>query len=52
MPQMMPLNWIMLMLFFSLIYYIIFTNIYFNIHPIQPSLNSHLLSASSLNWTW
>nr|YP_010554597.1 ATP synthase F0 subunit 8 [Cheumatopsyche infascia]UYO79217.1 ATP synthase F0 subunit 8 [Cheumatopsyche infascia] len=52
MPQMMPLNWILLMLFFSFIYYIIFTNIYFNLPPLQSSLTPSLINSSTLNWMW
>nr|YP_009459898.1 ATP synthase F0 subunit 8 [Cheumatopsyche speciosa]YP_009459924.1 ATP synthase F0 subunit 8 [Cheumatopsyche campyla]YP_009459937.1 ATP synthase F0 subunit 8 [Cheumatopsyche analis]AUT18163.1 ATP synthase F0 subunit 8 [Cheumatopsyche speciosa]AUT18189.1 ATP synthase F0 subunit 8 [Cheumatopsyche campyla]AUT18202.1 ATP synthase F0 subunit 8 [Cheumatopsyche analis] len=52
MPQMMPLNWLMLMLFFSLIYYIIFTNIYFNHSFSQSSTNLSSISPLKLNWMW
>nr|YP_010554584.1 ATP synthase F0 subunit 8 [Cheumatopsyche brevilineata]UYO79204.1 ATP synthase F0 subunit 8 [Cheumatopsyche brevilineata] len=52
MPQMMPLNWLMLMMFFSLIFYIIFTNLYFNFTPQQLSSNSMSSSSHSLTWKW
>nr|UYO79373.1 ATP synthase F0 subunit 8 [Cheumatopsyche sp. XG-2022] len=53
MPQMMPLNWILLMLFFSLIFYMIFTNLYYN-YPLTSNSSSSQIHFNNLkmNWMW
>nr|YP_010946729.1 ATP synthase F0 subunit 8 [Panesthia strelkovi]WGO57460.1 ATP synthase F0 subunit 8 [Panesthia strelkovi] len=51
MPQMMPLSWVVLYLFFIMILFIFsFINYYSFIH--YPSLDKKKLSAKSVNWKW
>nr|YP_010554675.1 ATP synthase F0 subunit 8 [Hydropsyche rhomboana]UYO79308.1 ATP synthase F0 subunit 8 [Hydropsyche rhomboana] len=53
MPQMMPLNWLMLMLFFTLLFIIFMKLFYFNKNFIMiPNLKISSLSSFSMNWSW
>nr|YP_010586098.1 ATP synthase F0 subunit 8 [Cheumatopsyche charites]UZZ43834.1 ATP synthase F0 subunit 8 [Cheumatopsyche charites] len=52
MPQMMPLNWIILMFFFYILFYIIFSQLFFNSPLININSKIIKLSSSNLNWLW
>nr|QNP10113.1 ATP synthase F0 subunit 8 [Ochthebius colveranus] len=52
MPQMMPLNWLMLFFFFSLVFMMINSLNYFSFlyqYPSKKSLNFKMLK---INWKW
>nr|WNU00258.1 ATP synthase subunit 8 [Phyllotreta armoraciae] len=49
MPQMMPMNWLTLMMYFILFFYLILILNYYMI-SYQPSKNT--LSLNKLNYTW
>nr|QNE86025.1 ATP synthase F0 subunit 8 [Beraea pullata] len=53
MPQMMPLNWIMLYMYFIVIF-ILFIIINYFIHKPMISMNLNLktLKSNKLNWMW
>nr|YP_010554662.1 ATP synthase F0 subunit 8 [Ceratopsyche gautamittra]UYO79295.1 ATP synthase F0 subunit 8 [Ceratopsyche gautamittra] len=55
MPQMMPLNWLLLMMFFMTIFFLIMNLFYFN-KIFKPFMNKNsmknLLNHSKPNWTW
>nr|AVN67380.1 ATP synthase F0 subunit 8 [Elliptorhina chopardi] len=51
MPQMMPLSWFILFLFFILMLLIFSFINYYSFIP-QPSLSSKNLSPITMNWKW
>nr|APX39355.1 ATP synthase F0 subunit 8 [Psylliodes thlaspis]APX39865.1 ATP synthase F0 subunit 8 [Psylliodes cupreus]WNU00262.1 ATP synthase subunit 8 [Psylliodes crambicola] len=51
MPQMMPLNWISLMLFFTLIFYF-FNNLNFFSFLYNKKKTDFKLKSYKLNWKW
>nr|YP_010554740.1 ATP synthase F0 subunit 8 [Ceratopsyche columnata]UYO79386.1 ATP synthase F0 subunit 8 [Ceratopsyche columnata] len=55
MPQMMPLNWLMLMMFFMILFFIITNLFYFN-KNFNPSNNKKNLknyfNTNKTNWQW
>nr|YP_010554727.1 ATP synthase F0 subunit 8 [Arctopsyche spinescens]UYO79360.1 ATP synthase F0 subunit 8 [Arctopsyche spinescens] len=52
MPQIMPLNWIILLLFFSLIFYWMNSLIYFFYSPKHPNIKSTSYKMNKINWQW
>nr|YP_010554714.1 ATP synthase F0 subunit 8 [Parapsyche elsis]UYO79347.1 ATP synthase F0 subunit 8 [Parapsyche elsis] len=52
MPQIMPLNWLILMLLFSLIFMIVNSIIFFLTSPILPKHLSYNYKFSSISWKW
>nr|YP_009946924.1 ATP synthase F0 subunit 8 [Stenopsyche angustata]QOH91242.1 ATP synthase F0 subunit 8 [Stenopsyche angustata] len=53
MPQMMPMNWIILMLYFTILTYIFISMTFFlslNNKPLTPQKNASQLK--TLNWKW
>nr|YP_010580369.1 ATP synthase F0 subunit 8 [Lema decempunctata]UZS91160.1 ATP synthase F0 subunit 8 [Lema decempunctata] len=51
MPQMAPLNWIMLMIYFMLIFMMInIINYYINLN--YPNMKTYMSNATKLNWKW
>nr|QTZ18997.1 ATP synthase F0 subunit 8 [Manota sp. WQY001] len=54
MPQMSPLNWLMLMLFFSTIFIIIYMMNFYSFNINMPKLNkSSILNKKNFtNWKW
>nr|WRO45289.1 ATP synthase F0 subunit 8 [Phyllothelys breve] len=53
MPQMMPLNWLMLFLFFSLLLILFNMLNYYNSHNEFTFLtNKKKITKTSLNWKW
>nr|YP_010758048.1 ATP synthase F0 subunit 8 [Gunungiella acanthoclada]WEU80053.1 ATP synthase F0 subunit 8 [Gunungiella acanthoclada] len=55
MPQMNPMNWIILFIYFSSIYYLMNLIIYFNFsyNPHQSMSSLHNQSTKSLkSWSW
>nr|APX40047.1 ATP synthase F0 subunit 8 [Psylliodes cupreatus] len=51
MPQMMPLNWISLMLFFTLIFYC-FNTLNFFLFLYNKKKNNLNFKSFKLNWKW
>nr|AVN67701.1 ATP synthase F0 subunit 8 [Deropeltis paulinoi] len=52
MPQMMPLNWLLLFLFF-IIMFLMFNFInYFSYIPIKYMINKNLINTKMMNWKW
>nr|APX40216.1 ATP synthase F0 subunit 8 [Psylliodes heydeni] len=53
MPQMMPLNWILLMMFFTLIFYF-FNNLNFYSFLYNKNNNKNVMKSYKykLNWKW
>nr|WNU00259.1 ATP synthase subunit 8 [Psylliodes affinis] len=51
MPQMMPLNWLCLMLFFTLIFYC-FNNYNYFLFFYNKKKNNPNLKMTKLNWKW
>nr|APX40554.1 ATP synthase F0 subunit 8 [Longitarsus cerinthes] len=51
MPQMMPLNWLTLMLFFIMIFYF-FNNLNFYNFFYPPKMKKLTKTKISLNWKW
>nr|AFQ62231.1 ATP synthase F0 subunit 8 [Glaphyrus comosus] len=51
MPQMAPLNWLILFILFSLIY-LIFNSMNYFMFNYQPQTNSIKLMESKINWKW
>nr|QJF72902.1 ATP synthase F0 subunit 8 [Nephus voeltzkowi]QJF72928.1 ATP synthase F0 subunit 8 [Nephus voeltzkowi] len=51
MPQMMPLNWMMLFLYFLLIFYLFNINLYFNNNIKKKDIPSKKYKFK-LNWKW
>nr|YP_010946469.1 ATP synthase F0 subunit 8 [Chorisoserrata biceps]WGO57187.1 ATP synthase F0 subunit 8 [Chorisoserrata biceps] len=51
MPQMMPMNWLLLFLFFLMIFIMFNIIIYFN-KMMNPNLNNIFLKHKSLKWKW
>nr|YP_010586124.1 ATP synthase F0 subunit 8 [Diplectrona hexapetala (nom. nud.)]UZZ43860.1 ATP synthase F0 subunit 8 [Diplectrona hexapetala (nom. nud.)] len=55
MPQMMPLNWLILFMMFFLIFSVILNILFYSLTNLTPqSTNSNLLIKSNLplNWSW
>nr|YP_010586046.1 ATP synthase F0 subunit 8 [Apsilochorema hwangi]UZZ43782.1 ATP synthase F0 subunit 8 [Apsilochorema hwangi] len=53
MPQMMPINWIMLFIYFIILYIIFNSMNYYNFfYKINKSLNIHHKKISMFNWKW
>nr|AXS66053.1 ATP synthase F0 subunit 8 [Cucujoidea sp. 42 KM-2017] len=52
MPQMMPLNWLSLMTFFILIFFLINIISYFNYSPSLILQNLKNSKKSNINWKW
>nr|QWK45262.1 ATP synthase F0 subunit 8 [Phyllothelys breve] len=53
MPQMMPLNWLMLFSFFSMLLIIFnITNYYNSLNEFTPYINKKMLTKTPLNWKW
>nr|UFZ13935.1 ATP synthase F0 subunit 8 [Puri aleca] len=52
MPQMSPLNWLMLFLFFSMIFFIFNMMNYFITIYSTPSNKKTNFKSNSLNWKW
>nr|UYO79256.1 ATP synthase F0 subunit 8 [Hydropsyche sp. XG-2022] len=55
MPQMMPLNWLMLMMFFMILFFIIMNLFYFNKTfnlTIIKMNNKNYLNVNNNNWLW
>nr|ALO76593.1 ATP synthase F0 subunit 8 [Coccidula rufa] len=50
MPQMMPLNWMMLFLYFIMLFMILNILLYFNFQPIPNMKN--LKFKKIINWKW
>nr|UFZ12855.1 ATP synthase F0 subunit 8 [Chloroniella peringueyi] len=52
MPQMEPINWLILFLYFSMI--LIMFNIfnYYNLYPMIPKYKFNTLKYKSMNWKW
>nr|YP_010554688.1 ATP synthase F0 subunit 8 [Hydropsyche simulata]UYO79321.1 ATP synthase F0 subunit 8 [Hydropsyche simulata] len=54
MPQMMPLNWLMLMMFFMILFFII-TNLFYYNKNFNPSNNKKIknyFNINKTNWQW
>nr|YP_010586267.1 ATP synthase F0 subunit 8 [Ceratopsyche fukienensis]UZZ44029.1 ATP synthase F0 subunit 8 [Ceratopsyche fukienensis] len=55
MPQMMPLNWLMLMMFFMALFFIFMNLFYFN-KTFNPSMKKMmkplLLNSNNNSWLW
>nr|YP_009729996.1 ATP synthase F0 subunit 8 [Argopistes tsekooni]QHX99901.1 ATP synthase F0 subunit 8 [Argopistes tsekooni] len=51
MPQMMPLNWLMLMLFFIIIFYLFNNLIYFNTMYMKKNIKT-MKKSLNFNWKW
>nr|APX39419.1 ATP synthase F0 subunit 8 [Altica palustris] len=51
MPQMMPLNWMFLFMFFNLIYFLVNNFIYFSF-LINKSKNKFKIKKLNFNWKW
>nr|AVN68303.1 ATP synthase F0 subunit 8 [Panesthia angustipennis] len=51
MPQMMPLSWVVLYMFFITILFIFSFINYYSFIPL-PSHESKILSSKSMNWKW
>nr|YP_009440925.1 ATP synthase F0 subunit 8 [Hydromanicus wulaianus]AHC32055.1 ATP synthase F0 subunit 8 [Hydromanicus wulaianus] len=52
MPQMMPLNWLILMIFFSLIFLFTFLNLYYFYTPDPFTKPQSSILTSKINWKW
>nr|YP_009409206.1 ATP synthase F0 subunit 8 [Archichauliodes deceptor]AOX48539.1 ATP synthase F0 subunit 8 [Archichauliodes deceptor] len=52
MPQMSPLNWLILFLFFSMIFIIFNILNYFILNYSNPSMTEKSFSFKPLNWKW
>nr|YP_009738130.1 ATP synthase F0 subunit 8 [Ctenolepisma villosum]QIB71363.1 ATP synthase F0 subunit 8 [Ctenolepisma villosum] len=53
MPQMSPLKWLILFIFFSLSYLLFSSIMYFNIIPTQSTSSSIInIKTPNLNWKW
>nr|YP_010554701.1 ATP synthase F0 subunit 8 [Ceratopsyche trifora]UYO79334.1 ATP synthase F0 subunit 8 [Ceratopsyche trifora] len=56
MPQMMPLNWLLLMMFFMSLFFIIMNLFYFNknFNPLinKNKMKNYLKSDNKYNWLW
>nr|UFZ13349.1 ATP synthase F0 subunit 8 [Archichauliodes neoguttiferus] len=52
MPQMSPLNWLILFLFFSMIFIIFNILNYFILNYPNPSTTEKTFSNNPLNWKW
>nr|QHZ87369.1 ATP synthase F0 subunit 8 [Thermobia sp. XL-2019] len=52
MPQMSPLNWLTLFLFFSLMYLIFASVMYYNTSNQQPKSTTNLIKNINLPWKW
>nr|UFZ13128.1 ATP synthase F0 subunit 8 [Ctenochauliodes yangi] len=52
MPQMAPLNWLILFIFFTLMFIIFNMMNYFITNYSLPSLTKMNLSKTPLNWKW
>nr|YP_010586254.1 ATP synthase F0 subunit 8 [Hydromanicus melli]UZZ44016.1 ATP synthase F0 subunit 8 [Hydromanicus melli] len=52
MPQMMPLNWLILMIFFTSIFLLVYLTLYFN-YSFQPKKSFSQKSLNNqFNWKW
>nr|AYQ19065.1 ATP synthase F0 subunit 8 [Cleridae sp. 2 ACP-2013] len=51
MPQMSPMNWILLFIFFFSLFLIINSIIFF-INTVYPPLSSKLTKINKINWKW
>nr|APX39633.1 ATP synthase F0 subunit 8 [Altica brevicollis] len=51
MPQMMPLNWMLLFMFFNLTYFLVNNFIYFSF-LINSSKNKLKIKKLNFNWKW
>nr|WGO57421.1 ATP synthase F0 subunit 8 [Panesthia angustipennis cognata] len=51
MPQMMPLSWVVLYIFFIIILFIFSFINYYSFIPL-PSHEKKMLSSKSMNWKW
>nr|YP_010254107.1 ATP synthase F0 subunit 8 [Scaphidium formosanum]QTZ18648.1 ATP synthase F0 subunit 8 [Scaphidium formosanum] len=51
MPQMMPLNWMTLFLFFTLVFLIFNSQNYFLFYY-SPTSKTSTKSSNSINWKW
>nr|YP_010175640.1 ATP synthase F0 subunit 8 [Corythoxestis sunosei]QSL98900.1 ATP synthase F0 subunit 8 [Corythoxestis sunosei] len=53
MPQMMPINWIMLFMFFTLIFFYMFIFNYYNFNfSNKLSFKMVNIKKNNLNWKW
>nr|YP_010953263.1 ATP synthase F0 subunit 8 [Archichauliodes diversus]WMQ76528.1 ATP synthase F0 subunit 8 [Archichauliodes diversus] len=52
MPQMSPLNWLILFMFFSIIFIIFNSMNYFLTNYLIPLSNKNIISNKSFNWKW
>nr|YP_010303530.1 ATP synthase F0 subunit 8 [Phyllonorycter ringoniella]ULF47730.1 ATP synthase F0 subunit 8 [Phyllonorycter ringoniella] len=54
MPQMMPINWILLFFFFNCIYllFLIMNYYNYNINPIKNNMKIKNFKSSNIQWKW
>nr|YP_009250314.1 ATP synthase F0 subunit 8 [Periplaneta lateralis]AMW91069.1 ATP synthase F0 subunit 8 [Periplaneta lateralis]AVN67789.1 ATP synthase F0 subunit 8 [Periplaneta lateralis]UEV86525.1 ATP synthase F0 subunit 8 [Periplaneta lateralis] len=52
MPQMMPLSWLMLFLFFSIMFMLFNSMNYFSYIPINLSMEKKMINSKMMNWKW
>nr|YP_010835940.1 ATP synthase F0 subunit 8 [Scopura montana]WGC89459.1 ATP synthase F0 subunit 8 [Scopura montana] len=52
MPQMAPINWLTLLIMFSLILLIFNFMNYFSFLPSPPTISTKKISQISMNWKW
>nr|UFZ12933.1 ATP synthase F0 subunit 8 [Protohermes cangyuanensis] len=52
MPQMAPINWLMLFILFSMILILFNIMNYYIMIPNSPKSNSHYFKLQSSNWKW
>nr|YP_009689568.1 ATP synthase F0 subunit 8 [Paratrichobius longicrus]QEG77647.1 ATP synthase F0 subunit 8 [Paratrichobius longicrus] len=52
MPQMSPMNWILLMIMFSMIFFFFLMINYFSFNPKMPSFLKSNFKTKKMNWKW
>nr|YP_010248507.1 ATP synthase F0 subunit 8 [Turanogryllus eous]QTK22271.1 ATP synthase F0 subunit 8 [Turanogryllus eous] len=52
MPQMAPMSWVSLMMFFIMMLIIMMTLNYFIIQPSIPNMKQYMPKTNLMNWKW
>nr|AVN67756.1 ATP synthase F0 subunit 8 [Neostylopyga rhombifolia]WAX39353.1 ATP synthase F0 subunit 8 [Neostylopyga rhombifolia] len=52
MPQMMPLSWLMLFMFFSMMFLLFNIMNYFSHNPMKIFGEKKMINMKSMNWKW